>query len=402
MDSHIIKRISITPVETYFGAPGEGRIVGRNSQSENYGHNQREWLVQVTTDSGLTGVTNARPFMNRSSVLALTDLLGQLLGKDIFEFYRVSGGRVTGVNPRWQEFLRLNGFVDFVLFDLMGRALGVPAHRLLGDKVRNRVEGYDSSLYFQDLVHPELGAKAVANEARQAVEKGWRAVKLKLGRPGRWFEPVAGTARDIEVVWETREAVGPDVKILVDANNGYNSRLDLLEQFVREIGKANVFWMEEMVTEDVEDYRRLREWRDRYTPGTMIVDGEGHEGRNTIYWQLIEDETLDAIQPDMLHLGFWPFHRLAQDIEESGYKTLIAPHNYNAAFIGLRGDIQFGAVTERFVIAEDSTLDFPLYKAPGYGFSGGSYAVPDAPGLGIDIDQDLFDRAYRQHTTVIS
>ena len=46
-EKHIITEISVVPVETYFGSPGEGRIVGRNSKSENYGHNQREWLVQV-------------------------------------------------------------------------------------------------------------------------------------------------------------------------------------------------------------------------------------------------------------------------------------------------------------------------------------------------------------------
>ena len=61
------------------------------------------------------------------------------------------------------------------------------------------MESYDSTLYFQDLVHPEAGVDAVAREAKAAVTNGWRAMKLKLGRPGRWFEPNAGVARDIEV-----------------------------------------------------------------------------------------------------------------------------------------------------------------------------------------------------------
>ena len=104
-EKHIIKNIRIVPVETYFGAPGIGRIVGRNSKGENYGHNQREWLVQVTTDSGLTGVTNARPAMNRDKLTVLYATLQLLLDRDVFEFYRVSGGRVTGVNPRWEELL---------------------------------------------------------------------------------------------------------------------------------------------------------------------------------------------------------------------------------------------------------------------------------------------------------
>ena len=78
-EKHIIKDIRIVPVETYFGAPGIGRIVGRNSKGENYGYNQREWLVQVTTDSGLIGVTNARPAMNRDKLTALYATLQLLL-----------------------------------------------------------------------------------------------------------------------------------------------------------------------------------------------------------------------------------------------------------------------------------------------------------------------------------
>ena len=401
-EKHKISSIHIAPVETYFGAPGAGRIVGRNSKSENYGYNQREWLMQVKTDSGLTGVTNARPFMNRGKLADLHSLLGQLIGRDVFEFYQLTVSRVTGVNSRWQELLANNGFVDFALFDLMGQALGVPTYALLGDKVRDSVEGYDSSLYFQDLVHPEDGADAVANEAREAVAKGWRAMKLKLGRPGRWFEPNAGVARDVDVVNSVRAAVGPEIKILVDANNGYDDKLDLLEIFVRDTADADVFWMEEMVTENVEDYRKLRDWRDRYSPETMIVDGEGHRGRNIIYWQLMEQGLLDGIQPDMLDMGFWPYHRLAMDIEESGYKTMICPHNYNAAAIGLRGDIQFGAVTERFVIAEDSTLHFDLYQMQGYEFEDGRYRVPDAPGLGIHINEELYSRVYKQHESVVT
>jgi len=402
LDGHIINKITLTPVETYFGSPGQGRIVGRNAKMENYGHNQREWLLQVSTDSGLVGLSNARPAMNRGSVLGLYNDFQDLIGQRLSDFFTVSGGRVTNINPRWSDLIDRYGFLDVAIFDLIGHALGQPAYSLLGEKVRDKVEGYDSSLYFQDLVNPAEGANAVAIEAAEAVEKGWRAVKLKLGRPGKWFEPYAGTRRDIEVVESVRETVGDDIKILVDANNGYDGRLDLLEDFVRGISDLDVMWMEEMITENISDYQKLNEWRDKYTPKTMIVDGESHKGRQTIYWQLMEQGLLDAIQPDMLHMGFWQFHVLARDIEESGNDTLIAPHNYNAAYLGLRADIHFGAATKRFVIAEDSTLDFELYNGPEYVFEDGKYTVPDSPGLAVSIDQELYDRVYKQHETVIN
>ena len=402
LDQHVINKITITPVETYFGSPASGRIVGRNSKSENYGYNQREWLLQIFTDSGLKGISNARPAMNSGRLLDVYNDFRDLIGLKLSSFFTVNAGRVTAINPRWSDLIDRYGFLDVALFDLIGRVLDAPSHSLLGDKVRDKVEGYDSSLYFQDLVNPAEGAGAVAREAAEAVEKGWTAVKLKLGRPGKWFEPNAGTLRDIEVVESVRSAVGDDIKILVDANNGYDARLDLLEDFVRGIGDLNVMWMEEMVTENISDYRKLNEWRDKYTPSTMIVDGESHKGRQTIYWQLMEEGLIDAIQPDMLHMGFWQFHVLARDIEDSDYSTLIAPHNYNAAYLGLRADIQFGAATERFVIAEDSTLDFDLYDGPEYAFENGKYNVPDSPGLAVSVDSELYDRVYKQHETVIS
>ena len=400
LDSHVINKVTITPVETYFGS--QGRIVGRNAKSENYGHNQREWLLQITTDSGLTGLSNARPGMNVGGIIELYNDFHDLIGQPLSGFFTVSAGRVTSINPRWSGLIDRYGFLDVAFFDLIGRALEKPSYSLLGDKVRDQIESYDSSLYFQDLVNAAEGANAVAIEAVEAVEKGWRALKLKLGRPGKWFEPHAGTLRDIEVVETVRRAVGDDIKILVDANNGYDGRLDLLQEFVRGISDLNVMWMEEMVTENVADYRKLSDWRDKYTPQTMIVDGEGHKGRQTIYWQLMEQGLLDAIQPDMLHMGFWQFHILARDIEESGNNTLVAPHNYNAAYLGLRANIQFGAATERFVIAEDSTLDFELYQGPEYVFKDGTYAVPDSPGLAVSIDQELYDRVYKNHETVIA
>jgi L-alanine-DL-glutamate epimerase-like enolase superfamily enzyme len=402
LSQHIIKEIRITPVETYFGSPGKGRIVGRNARMENYGIHQREWLLQLTTNSGLTGLSNARPALNKIPMSELYDDFQDLIGQNLSGFFTVSGGRVESINPRWADLIDRYGFLDVALFDLIGQALSQPVYSLLGEKVRDEVEGYDSTLYFQDLVNPAEGANAVAIEAAEAVEKGWRALKLKLGRPGKWFEPTKGTRRDIEVVETVRATVGDDIKILIDANNGYDGRLDLLEDFVRGIGDLNLFWMEEMMTEEIPGYQKLNEWRDKYTPDTLIVDGESDKGRDTIYWQLMEQGLLDAIQPDMLHMGFWQFHTLVRDIEDTGYDTLIAPHNYNAAYLGLRADIQFGAATQRFVLAEDSTLDFELYHGPEYVFENGKYKVPSSPGLAVTIDQDLYDRVYWQHETLIS
>ena len=172
LDNHVINKMTVTPVETYFGSPGKGRIVGRNAKSENYGHNQREWLLQVTTDSGLTGLSNARPGMNAGGIVDLYNDFQDLIGQPLSAFFTVSDGRVISINPRWSDLIDRYGFLDVALFDLIGRALEKPAYSLLGVKVRSQIESYDSTLYFQDLVTPAEGANAVAIEAMEAVAKG--------------------------------------------------------------------------------------------------------------------------------------------------------------------------------------------------------------------------------------
>ena len=393
---HRINEIHIAKIEGTFG-----RIVGARSNTKPYGLYQYEWLVQVKTDSGLVGVTNAAPAIRSGSSLEqLQILLSNLIGRDIFAFYHINSGRVTGVNPRWAEFLKLNGFLSYAIFDLIGQAHGVPAYKLLGERVREQIDVYDTTINFQDMVHPELGVEAVARDVKGAISKGYRAVKLTVGRGLQALESNAGLTRDIEVVMRTREVVGPDVRIMVDANDAYSQMPQMLESFVRETASANLFWLEEMITQDLDGYRMLKQWRDKYAPATLLADGESSDGLSTIYWEMMEEGLLDVFQPDMLRTGFWPYHQLALDIGGSGYDISIAPHNNAHGGLGLRGLIQFGAVTPMFLIAEDPTYNFDVYNTPEYKFDNGAYSVSESPGLGIEINQDVYAQKYSSKEVV--
>ena len=393
---HHINEIHIAKIKGTYG-----RIVGARSNTKPYGLYQYEWLVQVKTDSGLVGVTNAAPAIRTGSSLEqLQILLNNLIGRDIFEFYQINSGRVTGVNPRWDEFLKLNGFLSYAIFDLIAQAHGVPAYKLLGEKVREQIDVYDTTMNFQDMVHPEVGVEAVARDVKGAISKGYRAVKLTVGRGLQALESNAGLTRDIEVVMRTREIAGPDVRIMVDANDAYSQMPQMLESFVRETAGANLFWLEEMITQDLDGYRMLKQWRDKYAPETLLADGEGSYGRSTIYWEMMEEGLLDVFQPDMLRMGFWPYHQLALDIGDSGYDIRIAPHNNGHGGLGLRGLIQFGAVTPMFLIGEDPTYNFDVYNTPEYKFDNGAYSVSESPGLGIEIDQDVYAQKYSSKEVV--
>ncbi|MDP6073351.1 MAG: enolase C-terminal domain-like protein, partial [SAR202 cluster bacterium] len=181
--------------------------------------------------------------------------LGEVfLGRRTDEFLEVAEGKVTGVKPSAQSAFKRNGWMSILAFDLLGQEIGVSCIDLLGGRKRDRVDAYDTTLYFQDIPAPDRGAAQVAEEAREAYDAGYRQMKIKVGRGGRWMLPKDGMRRDAEVVLAVRDAVGPDAKIMVDANFGYDGHLDLLEEFVRETLSANVFWFEEMVTADLRAY----------------------------------------------------------------------------------------------------------------------------------------------------
>ena len=145
----------------------------------------------------------------------------------------------------------------------------------------------------------------MAQEALDGRRAGYRQFKLKVGRGGRWMLPEAGMRRDVVVVQAVRAAVGAEAALLVDANFGYDGRLDLLEEFIRETVGANVFWLEEMVTADLEAYRGLREMQRRYCPDTLLVAGEvDREPPSGVFPKLVAEGLIDGYQPDVVGSGF--------------------------------------------------------------------------------------------------
>ena len=96
---------------------------------------------------------------------------------------------------------------------------------MLGGRHREWVPAYDTTMYFQDFLEPEKGTAYCAEQAREAKAAGYREMKIKTGRGGRWMLPEAGMQRDVDVVLAIREAVWPDFVLMVDASFGYDGHL---------------------------------------------------------------------------------------------------------------------------------------------------------------------------------
>jgi len=392
-----ITEMVLTPIPVAYR-----KELGRNSTRDRIGTHDTEWLVRARTDGGLEGLTIANRFMrafegfgkSEGTVEGLTTLLREtFLGRSTDEFLEMDAGKVVGVKTAFQEVFRKHGWMSILAFDLVGRESGLSCVDMLGGRQRDRIAAYDTTLYHQDLVDPEKGAGQVAEEAAASYRDGYREFKIKTGRGGRWMLPKDGMERDVEVVLAVREAVGPDCKIMVDANFGYDGHMDLLEDFVRETLPANIFWLEEMITADVSNYRLFRNMRDRLGCGAMLVCGEvDRTPISPVFADLASEGLIDGYQPDTVGAGFTNWQDIERQLEPTGVRSI--PHNFGNGNFGTRAVIIYGAASKSFITLEDERHLPNVYKADGFTFENGSYAVADAPGLGLEVSEETYQGLY--------
>lgn len=377
----IIESVTVTPIPSSYQ-----KELGKNAYIDNIGTQRLEWVVRARSSSGAEGISIANRMMREGSVESmLAHIRGALLGREVDQLLEISDGVVTGAGPGMDRWYRRNGWMTILAFDLVGKTRGVSAIDLLGGKKHDSVPAYDTTLYFQDFLNPKKGAQQVGDEAAKAVADGWQALKLKMGRGGRWMLPEAGMRRDIEVVQSVRESVGPDVKIYVDANFGYDGHLDLLDQYIKEVTPLDIFWLEEMITHDVDGYKAMRESLAKHGSSALLTCGEVDRNPiSEVFQDLIDDRLIDGYQPDIVGHGFLGWMDLERKLEGTGVRTI--PHNFGNGCFGSYASIVWGAASETYVSLEDER-NLPHYLTPLPEFTNGAYAPPTEPGLGVDIDE---------------
>jgi len=339
-----------------------------------------------------------RPMGRMEGLMALLE--ETFLGKETDEFLEMEGGVATGVKPAFQDVFKRHGWMNLLAFDLAGRDLGVSCVDMLGGRRRDTIDAYDTTIWHQDMITPENAAKQEGEDAAASYADGYRQFKIKVGRGGRWMLPKEGMQRDVEVVLAVREAVGPDCNIMVDANFGYDGHMDLLEDFVRETLPANLFWLEEMVTADVVSYRQLRSMRDRLGCQSMLVCGEvDFTPISPVFADLMKERLIDGFQPDTVTIGFSTIQAIGGQLESAGVQVI--PHNFNNGNFGTRANIILGAASSGSVELEDERYLPNVYKTDGFVFQNGAYEVVDAPGLGLEVDEDVFQRHFAKNESQI-
>lgn len=389
--SSTIRRITLAPVECRFH-----RFVAMNSyDTAPKGHTYMNTLVRITTGDGAEGVG---VMQYRTPDDAFLKAARTLLGADPLALYEMKDGRIMGRNPAFPA-LREYRHLDGPLFDLIGKLTSKPAYQLIGPSVRNRVEAYDGTLYFSDIWFPRVGVKACVEEAEEAAKKGYRGIKLKVGRGSKWMERRAGTQRDIEVTNAIRRAVGKDVRVLVDANNGYTGHQEELWRYISETAVSNLGWLEEMFTQDAAQYAALRERMEKAGIRSQIAEGE-NEGEISAFLPYLKPKRLyDVVQMDIRRGGFVDNAELARIAAEVGAQSV--PHNWGSQIGGFMG-LHLSRAIQSVPAAEDDRSICDVVISDGYEFRNGYYTVPDKPGMALAVDQKLYEMKCSKSEVVLS
>jgi D-galactarolactone cycloisomerase len=332
-------------------------------------------VVRVTTDDGLVGYGEAHaPIVPEVTATIITSLLAPL----------VVGENPLAIDRLWEKMyasMRIRGHhtgfmseamagIDIALWDIAGKALGLPVYLLMGGGYHDRVRVYQSHL---PVLHPD----EMAALARHHVAQGFPAIKITGG---------AGPETDIRNVERIREAVGDAVELMLDAGGVYD--LPTAVKVGRALERLDVLFFEDpLPCEDYTGYAALCRALD-----VAVAMGETDTTRYQFHQRLTMGG-VDIVLPDVSRAsGLTECRKIAMLADV--YNVRLCPHNSVCSAVHHAAALHLCAAIPNFLMYEfwaghNPLLDIvstPLVPEQGY------LPVPQGPGLGIDIDTDKLDR----------
>jgi D-galactarolactone cycloisomerase len=338
-------------------------------------------LVEVTTDDGLTGYGEAISRRGGQMTAAAVErlLAPVLIGADPT---RIEGLWVEMVDRlrRWGHtsgvVMEAISGIDVALWDLLGKARGEPVWRLLAGAGRTEVPVYASSVYIAD-------REAMVEQTLEQVACGFGIVKVKIGRAAEH----GGVREDLAVLAAIREAVGPDVELVVDANGAYDAATAI--RVARAMEPLEIGWFEEpLPPDDLVGYERLHAMT-----STPLARGETDFGLWSMR-EVIERRLVDVVQPDLGRCGGITGARHLWTLAYAA-NIAFAPHTGFSGGLSQLAALHAAAAATDLLALEHMFIDNPVREIFHGGYPrahDGRLPVPQAPGLGLALDLELIDR----------
>jgi D-galactarolactone cycloisomerase len=359
---------------------------------------RNSYLVRVETDAGLVGWGEGGQYGPPEPVAACVDavLAPRLIGRDptepvrlweeLYAFSRDFGQKGT--------YIEAISALDIAFWDIAGQAAGLPVWKLLGGRFRDRITAYATGCYYpEDFGDMPKLLRALEEEALSYAESGFELLKIKIG--------LLPLAHDIERIRIIRQAVGPGIGLLVDANHGYNAATAV--RMGRLMEPFDIRFFEEPVPpEDRNGYRKVR------AENPVPVAGGECEFTRYGFRDLIAGGCVDVVQPDLAVCGgFTAWTQILAFANAYGIATV--PHVWGsgvavaAALHAVATIPPFPHTAHPTSLLNRPVIEFDRKHNPlrddlleeRFGLEGGSLAVPDRPGLGVTIRDDIVARYSR-------
>jgi L-alanine-DL-glutamate epimerase-like enolase superfamily enzyme len=318
-------------------------------------------LVKIATDEGVTGIgLGSTGAVEKATIERLRS---ELVGEDPIDVERLWHKMwVPKLIGRRGLTTRAISAIDIGLWDIRAKVAGMPLYKLLGG-YRDRVPTYIAGGYYEE----GKGLDELAREMASNVEMGARAVKMKIGG--------ASIREDVERVRVARQAVGPDVRLMVDANCAY--RYYQAIQMAKRIEEYDIYWFEEPVApDDYDGHRKVAQ-----ATSIPIATGENEYTRYG-FRDLIAHDSAAILNADAQVLGgvteFMKVAALAQ-----AHDLDIAPHGAQAVHVHLVAAIANGLMLEFYRDTVDPMWGKTFLETLRLN-DDGTVSPPDVPGLGAD------------------
>ncbi len=383
-------------------------------------------VIRITTDEGITGwgqIETPKPYLQPVAMM----LKPALIGQDPTNVERIMRTiRSRGGFKPWGSAVSA---VEMALWDIAGKAAGVPVYKLLGGKIRDRVRTYRTLYHEPGVMHTPDDYVRWA-EIGKALPEKFTMFKLPTSFHSSMVTDVPnfhygevnkdathnyahrgpmterGMAHLVECITVAKETLGPDYGLAVDCGPGY-SQSDAL-RFAKAMEGLHLLWLEDMITGDYSPYVNADVYREvTRATSTPIHTGEQIYLRQN-YKSLIEGHAVNVIGPDPCDVGgIAELKWVAEYADLHG--ILMAPHGTANGIFGLAAHLQVGAtLPDNFIAFEYPARFEPFWFDITEGFDGvpvvdGMIDVPDRPGMGIEFipeaakaylsedDRDFFD-----------
>lgn len=355
-------------------------------------------IVEIETDSGLVGIAEAGSAGGPpSSTVAVIEheLKPLLIGQDplmIEHLWQTMFGRSRQHGRRGIVMHAISG-IDIALWDIAGKAAGLPLYRLFG-AFTDQVEVYASGGFYQ----ASKDLNALTAEAESYVARGFRAMKMKIGRydfTGTHFRRMLGQSslcvvtpeEDTARVAAVRQVLGPNRRLMADANCVWSPATAI------KIGKMlepyDLYWLEEPVaTDDIDGSAAVA--------AALTTSIAGYETEIGLYGfrELIERNAVDIVQPDPVWSGgFTECRRIAALAH--AHNKMLSPHCFSSALLFVAA-LHFAASVPNAIMVEwdqtDHALRTELLNEPFEYDGAGMMKVPERPGLGVTLNREALER----------